>query len=180
VQTRVQNPTHAADCSRSSLGFELGRFLQISRTERTDSGTTTEWERFWLDAEGRVTERPGYDVSGLSGLVLLVYFIGMEARYGATVGKWIMRSRVVVRSDPAKQALGIPRALGRRLLMMLVFVAILPVLFAPIGTDLRSISIRVGAALAAAWVVWIVISMVRKRDTIYDRLAGTAVVRQSP
>src|SRR5262249_36220923 len=39
---------------------------------------------------------------------------------------------------------------------------------------------RAAGALSFVWNLWVVIEMVRKRDPIYDKIAGTAVLREAP
>ena len=46
-----------------------------------------------------------------------------------------------------------------------------------VESSIYRIGFYVGGAIVLAWIVWIVVDIVRKRDPIYDRLAGTAVVR---
>ena len=44
-------------------------------------------------------------------------------------------------------------------------------------SSIYRVGFYVGMALLIAWIVWIIVATARKRDPVYDRLAGTSVLR---
>ena len=193
LQTKIVDPTSFVDCRLSLLGADTSRYLLVARSETQGATTTGVFETFWLDPSGQLAVTPVYDISWVAGLALLVYLVGMEASRGQTVGKRLLGIRTIVISRGRTIGTGIYRALARRLAMMLFVLAALPswAMAAWIGDDMvaasrllvdptyRAVNLA-GIALGVAWFVWIAVSMVRKRDPIYDRIAGTAVLRASP
>lgn len=193
LQTKIPDPTSFVDCRSSLLGAGTSRYLIVSRSETQGATTTGVFETFWLDPSGQLAQLPVYNASWIAVLVLLVYVVGMEGLRGQTLGKRLLGIRTVALSGGRTIGTGIYRALARRLAMMLFVLAALPswAMAAWIGDDMaaasrllvdptyRAASIA-GTALSVAWFVWIAVSMVRKRDPIYDRIAGTAVLHASP
>jgi uncharacterized RDD family membrane protein YckC len=193
LKTRIADPTRIVDCRTSLFGFDTSRFLHVDRSQTDGAVTTGVFERIRLDAEGQFMDPAGFDVSWIAGLVLLVYLVGMEASRGQTVGKRLLGIRTIVRSRGGTIGIGVLRALARRLAMMLGAIATLPALAMVFWSDgsIEGMSRLVhdrtywaastgGAVVVMAWFVWIAVSMARKRDPVYDRIVGTAVVRASP
>lgn len=188
--TQIENPNYAADCRKSLFGFDTARLLVVSRIEKGDVVTTSVSESFWLDADGNLADRRGYDVSWIALAALLAYLVAMEGWRGATLGKKATGIRTIFRTEPLRQGVGVGRALARRLAMMLGGLGMLPfgIVMLWYRSDAAALAVMshstvywvaafAGIALVFAWVAWIVVAMIRKRDTVYDRIAGTAVVR---
>nr|WP_292773878.1 RDD family protein [Mesorhizobium sp.] len=193
LQTQITNPTHVQDCRTSLLGFDTSRVLVVSRVESGEVSTTTVSESFWLDAEGQLAVQAGYNVTWGALLALLAYFVVLEAIYGRTIGKTAMRIRAIRVASPEPRGVGWGRALARRFAWQIggipFILTQIPIVMA--GNNLEaiasilnspaySVAAIVSAIIMAAWLAWLAISMARKRDPVYDRIAGTAVVRASP
>lgn len=190
LQTQIANPTHATDCRKSFFGFDISRVLVVSRVEEGDL-TTTLSETFWLDSAGHLTDRAGYDVTWIAILVLLIYFVVLEARYGVTIGKKAIGIRVIRVAAPQISGVGLGRAIARRFAWQ---IGGIPYLLTQVPMfwyryDAEALSSLVNSpvylsasyaamAVFAVWLAWIVISMARKRDPVYDRIIGTAVIRK--
>lgn len=190
LQTQVENPNGVQTCTWGFPGLPTSKLLVVSRSETEGALTSTVSESFWLDKDGQLADRAGYDVSWIALLLLVVYMVVLEIRRGRTIGDRIMRIRVV---DPARpEVVGLPaaRSIGRRLAYWIgavpAAVVNAPILYyrydvakmsAYVATPAYRYGSYIALAAAAAWLIWIMVTIVRKRDPIYDRLARTAVIR---
>lgn len=152
------------------------------------NSTTRVYQTYNLDANGTPTEA-AFDVTWLAMLALVAYLVAMEAKSGATAGKRVLGIRVVATSQPDVVGVGWKKALTRQLVM---YAGLIPLIVVLVGTyaltggdaDVLAtattsflIAGAIAAALAVLWDLWIVVSVARKQDPIYDRVAGTAVIR---
>ncbi|MBK5569583.1 RDD family protein [Ensifer sp. SSB1] len=113
----------------------------------------------------------------------------MESRRGATLGKQLLSIRTASHLDAHAVGVPIRSALLRYTVM---FAALLPGILATLGFELAVASggwepfallthpFFVGVNILAGlmfvgWFAWITVSVVRKRDPVYDRAAGTSV-----
>lgn len=128
-------------------------------------------------------------VNWIAVLILFAYLVFMETRSGVTFGKRCVDVRAVDPADPAHVGLPVRKAVIRQLAKLIGSIpgfVVLLVLYANVGgvEDMQAILgaswfrfVSIGGWLiGAAWLLWIVVSLARKDDPIYDRLAGTAVI----
>jgi uncharacterized RDD family membrane protein YckC len=176
------------DCRMSLFGLVTERELVVAKTTVNGNSKTSVFRDYWLDANGR--PRDGvFDVTWIALLSLLLYMAGMEWRSGETFGKRATGIRVVDAKDPARAGIPFGRALLRQVatyggLLPFLVLEIGIVMFVSDATQLEAwvtspsyILLMIIAGLAGlAWAIWIMVSLARKHDPIYDRLAKTTVV----
>jgi hypothetical protein len=123
-------------------------------------------------------------------LLIFTYFVLLEAWSGATIGKKLVGIGTVQLSNPARRGLPVGTALWREFVKIVGFLP--PLLLMAYGAmlipelaDARSLDVHEGwfvitqllQFLPLIWLAWIGISLVNHNDPVYDRAAGTAVVR---
>ncbi|PSJ57199.1 RDD family protein [Kumtagia ephedrae] len=178
----------AAECRSSLLGFETGRALVVSKTTQNGSVTTSISQTYALDASGQPSGDV-FDVTWIALLLLLAYLVVMETRFGRTVGKRVAAIRVVEAAYPDRSGIPAGKALLRQIAM---WIGLAPGLIASIvmmsffsAAELEPFfqspyfvpGLIIFFLIGLGWIVWIVVSLVRKRDPVYDRIAGTSVLR---
>jgi len=176
------------DCRETLFGLVNGRALIVAKTTVNGLTKTSFFRSYPLDAEGRPREGT-FDVTWIAILSLLAYMVCMEWRFGETFGKLATGIRVVDAENPASIGIPFGRALLRQIAMyggVLPFLAleIGIVMFVSDAAQLQAIMTSpsyilrmvVAGLVGLAWAIWILVSLARKRDPIYDRLAKTTVV----
>jgi uncharacterized RDD family membrane protein YckC len=128
-----------------------------------------------------------YDIEWIIALGTFVYLVALEHRLGATVGKRLLGLRVVDADQPAQVGIPLQKAIMRNFLMWApqipVFVVTVAAEHLTRGRleDLEPgffyYSLVATCLLALFIYAWMVTAIVRKRDPIYDAIAGTAVIR---
>lgn len=127
-----------------------------------------------------------------ASLAVFAYLVIMEAWIGATLGKWVVGIRTIDLSSPEQRGLPFSKALLRELTKVaggipsVIWSGITLFMLSGV-TDFASFVAKTqgGSFLLQAvlqflplvWLAWIGVSLVNKRDPIYDRVAGTAVIR---
>ncbi|MDI6028666.1 RDD family protein [Corticibacterium sp. UT-5YL-CI-8] len=170
-------------CRVGLFGLPTAHVLEVSAVTRDGAMTTTFTQAYTLDADGNPNNAITLDLAAV--LILFIYVIACEALRGATVGKVITRIRTIRRSQPDHIGVGVKIALLREIAKHLALIPGL-LLYQWMLWDMSSVQqsglffplLAVGLALVFAWFVWIIVDVARKRDPIYDRLAGTAVLRR--
>jgi uncharacterized RDD family membrane protein YckC len=175
----------AVICSTSFFGLETARRLTVSRTTKEGFVTKTVSQAYMLDANDK--PKNGTTLDWLVELAILIYLIAMERRLGATVGKRALGVRVIDTLDPRRIGIPLRKAVIRNVMLWSWAFPMLIVLLGylvlsnggPEGMMTGSFFTWFAAAgvLGMAWALWMFVDIVRKRDPIYDRLAGTAVLR---
>jgi uncharacterized RDD family membrane protein YckC len=177
-----------ADCRISLIGFDTARSLTVTKVTQDGNTTRTVFQSYVLGADGKPRE-DFFDTTWLAILALFAYLVLLEFRSGKTVGKHIAGIRTIDTALPDRIGIPLGKAALRQLAMWVGFAPALAAQFLLLGSvattsDLEAVmngsyyvplSI-LGAILALAWIVWIIVSLARKRDPVYDRLVGTAVV----
>jgi uncharacterized RDD family membrane protein YckC len=152
-------------CEHRLFGLPTGRSVAIYQQPQPHPGTNV-YLTVPVDAYGKPLSGNWLDLQWLLILALLGFRIGCEREHGQTTGKRVMRVRVV---QIVPGTGGFSAAAKRNLAFFL------PVQFFPlakIGAPLWLVLI--GFAVFCAAIVWQIVS---RRDTYYDKAAGTAVVR---
>ena len=165
------------DCQTTLFGLPMSRQLVLSQTDQTEGQQRTLTEELWLNADGYHVESLWLDANGAALAIFLLYLIAFEWRIGQTVGKHVLDIRVLDRD--ALDALGIPltKAIFRQAVL---FAPILAFLLLQYGATSRGAAVFLGGlflVFASIWVISVTISLARKTDPLYDRLAGTIVVK---
>jgi len=176
------------DCRSSLLGLVTERKLVVAKTTVEGHSKTSFFREYWLDADGRPIYGV-FDVTWIAILALLAYMACMEWKTGGTFGKRATGIRVVDRENPG--SIGVP--FGRALLRQVAtYGGLVPILMLGVGTVVlvrdpaqlealmtsRSylLLMIIAGVACAAWAIWIMVSLARRHDPIYDRLARTTVV----
>jgi len=175
----------ARECNVYFFGAQTARSLQIGRV--TKEGTTTRIvsRTYMLDQDGHPVG--GVSVDWIMLLALIAYLVAMETRTGATLGDRWMRTRVIDTVAPEVHGVLLSKIIIRYLMMLAGFTPLLAVaiVFAfGYGLDFEAAMeshvftwLRLAGILTLGWFVFISVQIVRKRDPLYDSVAGTAVVR---
>lgn len=180
---------YVVECRASLFGFDTSRTLIAGKQTVDGAVTTNVFQSYALDAAGN--PRPGaFHADLLAIIACFAWMVGFAAVRGATPGKRVLAMCIIQHAEPDRPGLGFGRSLGREAAKWLGALPSLGVFLwlSGWGSDADSLTqaMQSGtslAVLAAAgiinlvWMMWIVISIVRRRDTIYDRIAGTAVIR---
>jgi uncharacterized RDD family membrane protein YckC len=183
----------ATACEASLFGFETARWLVVGRNSQQGNVNVSTWNRYALGPDGK--PRQAWSIDWIAFVLFIVYLVALEHRFGVTLGKRILGIRTAERRNPERVGIAVGRAIMRQLAQ---WIGALPALILQgllllslwlqgaertgeiLGEVMSSgayLALLVGAILAAfAWLLWIVIDIARKRDPIYDRIAGTMVV----
>lgn len=184
--------TLSVDCTASFFGLHASRALTVVKTEQDNGKTSMLSWNYSLGPDGHQVD--AFDVSWVGGLVFFAYLVLMETWRDATVGKQVLNIRTVDVRSPSIVGLPLRKAVSRQLAMM---IGIIPAFIAAYwwestlfanGADMATdISETLSASYIAtnaitgvieiAWLIWIIVSVSKKRDPIYDRIAGTSVLR---
>jgi uncharacterized RDD family membrane protein YckC len=132
-------------------------------------------------------DQDGHPVDGVSVgwwimmLALIAYLVAMETRTGTTLGSRAMRIRVIDAATRAGPNVPLRKIVSRYLVLL---IGVLPFLagiyFGSVIKELAGSSFTsVAMAVLFGWIIFLSAQMARKRDPLYDRIAGTAVVRAS-
>ncbi len=173
----------------SILGLETARTLTVSRVTQEGTQTSAISLSYSLDAHGKPI-KDAVDAGWLAEVALLAYLVLLEFRWGRTLGKRLTAIRTVDTASPDRIGLPFGKAFLRQVAMWIGVMPALALQFLWLGgvsteSELESIANNqlfwlgsiFGVVVALIWAVWIIVSLVRKVDPVYDRLAGTAVLR---
>ena len=167
----------AQDCQVTLFGLPMSRKLVLTQVDQADGRKTNQTEDLRLNADGFYVEKLWLYADLPALAIFLLYLVAYECRIGQTVGKYALDIKVVDRTAP--DSLGIPlrKAILRHALL---FAPIFAFLLLQLGVTTLGAAVFVGLislAFAAVWLISVTISLVGKTDPIYDRLAGTIVVK---
>jgi hypothetical protein len=174
------------DCNENFFGVQTGRYLIVGRY--TEERKITDNITFKDDVSQIYTlDRDGHPVDGLSigwwimMLALIAYLVAMETRTGTTLGSRAMRIRVIEATTPTGPNIPLCKIVSRYLVLL---IGVLPFLadiyFGSVINELAGSSFTsVAVAVLFGWIIFLSVQMARKRDPLYDKIAGTAVVRAS-
>jgi len=179
----------ATECRFSFLGLQTGQALIVGRNHKQGNTFTTVFRSYMTDPDGKPVQ--GYSIDGYFALSLTIYLLGMIVWRGATIGDRILRIAIIDAARPQVRGVSLLKAILRYVYMMIGVVPAFAVLIyswlvtgGEIDAAAASLALEflpLTVIIALAWYVWIIVQIARKRDPVYDRLAGTAVVlRSSP
>lgn len=172
-------------CRISLFGATTGITLTVGRVTREKSGTKTVTQGYMLDQAGNPID--GFSLDWIFIAAFLAYLVWMIWKTGRTVGARILRIKIIDIANPGCPEVPILRVIARHLAMIIGFVPALA-LFAyqrastdgsadAMFTDRFFQLFICAGVIGFIWTVLLIIQVARKRDLIYDRLAGTAVVK---
>jgi uncharacterized RDD family membrane protein YckC len=183
------NPNFAATCGTYFFGAQTAKQLIVGRITKDGNKRIRLSQVYMLDGDGHVIQN-GFSVDGIFVLTLVIYLITAIWRAGATLGDRVLRIVVIDTSAPQKIGLPLRKATLRYLAIPIGYIPLFVFLIYKLqinGGDLNQFMssdslgwIYPPTILAAIWVIMIVAQIALKRDPIYDRLVGTAVVRRRP
>jgi len=168
--------TSASDCRNFAFGLlETARGLTVQRVTEEDGKTESSSEHYTLGADGK--PRQALPLDGLIYILFFLYLVVFQRRYGATEGMAATNIRVVDIENPKNVGISLRKAALRNLLIAapLILLAVMPDSTESWGWFVVLVS---AAFLVLAYGLWILVDVVRKKDPIYDRIAGTAVLRR--
>jgi hypothetical protein len=172
-------------CRFSFFGMPNGATLTVGRTTREGTTTTTVTQGYMLDKDG--TPINGTDIGGFVQLAILAYLVGMIWKLGRTLGDRVVGLRVIDTTQPGASGVPVQKAVIRYLAMVIGYVPVFAVLmyqYAVAGGNADAMFTGgffrwfiCAGAVGVLWGIVLTIQIAMKKDPIYDRLAGTAVVR---
>jgi uncharacterized RDD family membrane protein YckC len=172
-------------CRISLFGAPTGITLTVGRMTRDGLTTKTVTQSYMLDRNGNPIK--GISLDWIALLTFLAYLVGMIWKRGRTIGGQVVGVKVVDTAEPDRSWVAMHKAIVRYLAIAIGFVPGLALLIYQ-----RSITsgnaddmftegffrwLIVAGLLGLVWSVLLIIQIARKGDPVYDRLAGTAVVR---
>lgn len=173
------------ECRIGLFGLPTARSLAVGTVKQDGNTTTGSYITYSLDADGKPVDAFNTDLIAI--LAVIAYLIAMERRSGATIGKRTLGIRTVPTGTPGQIGLSLRQAVTRQAAMWIGMVPALIFMFVVlffIEDPLAAMQTRgywtmfaFAAAVELAWLIWIIVSVSKKRDPIYDRIAGTSVLR---
>lgn len=177
------------ECRTSFMGYDMARGLRVAKSTQDGSLTTSVFSDYTLGADGQPNQ--AFATDWIAILILFAYLILMEYRSGATVGKRLLGIRTIDVDSPSQGGIPFRKAFLRQLAMLIGLIPLALVLIVGLAliyfydTDLANVlsgetlivAMAIAGIIDVIWIVWIIISVTGKRDPIYDRMAGTAVIR---
>ena len=175
-------------CRVSFFGAPTGAVLTVGRFTREGNTTTTVTQGYMLDADGKPIQ--GTSIDAIAWLSFLVYLVGMVWKSGRTLGARVVGVRVVDTAKPGTAEVPVSKAIIRYLTMMIGFVPGFVVMiyrYAVSGGSADAMFtsdffwwLICAGSLGAVWTVVLIFEIAAKKDPVYDRLAGTAVLQNRP
>jgi hypothetical protein len=175
----------ATACHVSLFGATTGSTLIVGRTTREGNVTTNVTQGYMLNADGKPIQ--GTSIDWIVQLAFLVYLIVMVWKTGRTLGARALGVKVVNAAQAGPAGVPLGQVVIRYLAMAIGFVPMFAVLVYQriVGGGSADAMFTKGffnwfmaaGALALLWSLVLIVQIARKKDPVYDRLAGTAVLR---
>jgi uncharacterized RDD family membrane protein YckC len=181
-------PPHGSNfariCRASVFGATTGASLTVGRTTREGATTTTVAQRYMLDKAGNPIK--GFSIDWIGELAMVFYLVLLESRTGQTLGDRVLGIRVVDAAEPSVSGVPARKVVIRYLAMAIGLAPMLAVLiraYAISGGDADTFAsgnyflwFAFAGGFTFLWNSLLILQVVLKRDPLYDRLAGTAVI----
>jgi hypothetical protein len=174
-------------CHVSLFGATTGAILTVGRSTREGTTTTNVTQSYMVDTDGKPIR--GTSIDWIGQLTFLAYLIGMVCKTGRTLGARVAEVRVVDTMQPGMPGVPLGKVIRRYLAMAIGAVPIFAVLiYQRVAAGGSADAMFTGSffqwfiyagLLGAVWVLVLIVQIARKTDPVYDRLAGTAVVREA-
>ena len=173
------NSSMMVQCRKSAFGFPFRD--EVIATERRTQGNTWVAKSYTQQVDPELRPRSTFDLSIPLSLSFLGYIVFAEGLFGTTLGKRLLRLRVV---GGGMGVPGLKAASIRNLVLcapaLVAYALILPLVLLDVGFGGAWLVIAVGGLsflLALALVVNIWWTASHERPSVHDRVAGTRVVR---
>jgi hypothetical protein len=175
----------ATVCHISFFGATTGVVLTVGRTTKEGTTTTNVTQGYMLDRD----EKPihGTAIDETVELAFLAYLVGMIWKTGRTLGARAVKIRVVDAARPGTSGVPLGKVVIRYLAMAIGFVPVFGILiyqyFAAGGSADAMFTggffrwFMYATASGALWGAVLLVQIAMKKDPVYDRLAGTAVLK---
>jgi uncharacterized RDD family membrane protein YckC len=178
-------PNFARVCRVSFFGAPTSGTLIVGRTTREGSATRSIYRTYMLDKNANLIK--GFSIDWLVTVLGLAYLVTLTSRTGQTLGDRALGIRVVDTSQPALFDVPAKKVVIRYLAMAIGAVppfAFFLYRYAVGGGDPDAMFATTtipefvfAYLLAATWILLLVLQIAFKTDPVYDRLAGTAMIR---
>lgn len=173
------SPNLAVHCTKSFLGLEYRNEVILAEVRREGHSTSTKSMTYAVGPDLQLSQ--AFDLDLVFWVMLLGYIVMTQGRYGATLGKWLLRLRVI---GPDGRAPGWRAALVRNLVLS--------------GPGLATLAVLLPLTLSGAffvylaWVVPVFIlcglaslvlgvqiwwTATHERPSFHDQVARTRVIR---
>ena len=172
-------------CQVSFFGATTGATLTVGRVTREGTSTTSVSQTYMLDKEG--TPISGTSIDWIYQLAFFAYLVAMVWKTGRTLGDRAAGTRVIDVANPGAVDVPLGRAISRYLAMMIGAVPLFALLIYQYATSGDSADamfagqffqwFTYAAVFGGLWAIVLIFQMGLKIDPVYDRLAGTAVVK---
>jgi uncharacterized RDD family membrane protein YckC len=172
-------------CRVSFFGAPTAATLTVGRVTREGTTTTTVSQGYMLDKEG--TPIRGTSIDWIFQLTFLAYLVVMVWKTGRTLGARAVGVRVIDVASPGVSGVPLGKAIIRYLAMVIGAVPAFALLIYQSATTGGGADamfagqffqwFAYAAVFGGLWVIVLIIQIARKTDPVYDRLVGTAVVR---
>lgn len=188
-QTLDPPPPHDSNfvrvCRVSFFGATTGATMAVGRFTREGNTTRTVSQGYLLDRDG--TPIHGVSIDWIVQLAFVIYLIAMIWKTGRTVGARVVGVRVIDTANSDTPGVPLLKATGRYLAMIIGAVPAFALLIFQLVTQ-HGIAdamftgeffrwFAYAGLFGGLWTIVLIVQIARKTDPIYDRLAGTAVVR---
>jgi RDD family len=174
----------ARQCDVFFFGSQTASILQVGRITKDEATTTVVSQYYMLDRDGHPIS--GVSIDAIALVVFIAYLLAMETRTGATLGKRLMR--ICVADVKLPGGLGVPlRKIVLRYVVLLIgflpMIGLVAGYFVYLGGVLKQVAassiftwLWATWLLSGAWFAFLLVQIVRQRDPLCDRVAGTAVL----
>lgn len=178
------NATEIQNCHVYWFGAQTGRRLIVKRATKDGNTTKNISQEYTLDKKGNPIH--GFPLEWVAYIALISYFIWAKARTGATQGDRAIGIEVIdaTSSDnsppPFNKLIVRYLALAGPLALGSTFDAYGSTIFADdeLGT-LSTVGWSLIGVLYFGFYLICLIQIIMKRDPLYDRIAGTAIIRKT-
>jgi hypothetical protein len=175
------NPTSITDCRHALFGLTTARIVTVARTRQTGAITTTKFIAQPIDAQGKPIIGPTLD--SLIWILVLAMRAALDRGSRSTPGRRLCRVRLSNAAGgqsppPAPTVTRRYAVLMLPLLPLLIWSLMLqPIMRAEaIDSVWSSLLLILPGVILLGAVGFAVVAVVRRRDTWYDRFAGTSVL----
>jgi uncharacterized RDD family membrane protein YckC len=172
-------------CRVSFFGATTGAVLTVGRATREGTVTTTVSQGYMADKDGAPVNGTSIDL--IFQLTFVAYLVGMIRNTGRTLGSRVVGIRVVDVTNPNASSVPLGKVIIRYLAMFIGVVpafAVLIYAYAAGGGSADAMFdasffrwFSITAVLGALWGIVLIVQIAMKTDPVYDRLAGTAVLK---
>ena len=176
--------TYAVRCERSLFGLAMASSLNLGRVVQSEDGRQlTAGYSYTLDPAGRQVE-VALTVGSVHAVILLIAYLALsDWRWGASIGKRVMRLRTVDLERRYARGLPLARVLLRHVAMqagplLLLCAWVLDPLLRPAlqAAERSALQAALFWPLVGGWLFWNAMRLTIKSQPLYDLAAGTTVV----